>query len=900
MARNIDDMVSDLLEDARKLNIKDADRESEKVARIISQIMKGGMRTTQAVDNISAFTHPSNFKSRMELLISGVEREYGKANFDSEKEKVMIALLLMGLALKDSADLWLNLQNRERHGNAALGDGDISESVEKLLGLVDRLETRDKRIAQSVINSEKERLEMIMTPKSGKKGISLLSDRAMKADTSSIRNWINYWSSFGKGSNLRKLTQTIDMEGVDYGVGVLYARYLWGANVVMMNPSLAILAIQDDIELNRKVDYMVFGKGDKLSVSELVREGTSVAGLKAREALRAVWLLTGKGRISFQVQPSTYVTNDDLLKDVKALMMSFDEEALGYDEGLFLDEVMSPEEIGERKGRTHVFFKVDGSRVATYGDIEKLTLSQLGEGTFSLVNGDTGGLIEAMLSGWEEEGTGRKVAANCNITVNGFVADVLPGALCQLRGHAKARRKGIPISHSIITRMGGRVEGLGIRWLVIKSIADRFRMKSEEEKKKGNLRKAAEFASKADEVDSKMGKEFNHASNGELDKPEIRKLAKEAGFLLAEEESRGKGAPAEIIEAYERNRGNIFPTDEAIRIVAEVITKRSHQVLKALKNCEKIKSQGVEEWETLLLQASMRPPYKGRYPHVVEIVAPEWTVAQGHFPNAAKDVEEFEGFVADPKAIDRPADPVLLSQLENSPVGDRWKGAYEVNEIQVKIMKTLGIYNPEWGSNGMEIEDFSKDPFPQHTLFNRVFPEGKIPKTKEENEAVDGGFIGDFNALGKDLASRNEREMDRKKELRAFAEAALKSGIFDGKPGGSVSEDTMSELDKAVSAVASGDAFYKFDLGTLTVVDGRAYIAASGYERAIDPETFIADKFSPVEQVIEISFADVCCGGVDLNFDEEAVVEAAGREVRVRVGKLDPENAAALAENARS
>ena len=119
------------------------------------------------------------------------------------------------------------------------------------------------------------------------------------------------------------------------------------------------------------------------------------------------------------------------------------------------------------------------------------------------------------------------------------------------------------------------MEGLGIRWLVIKSLADRFRKKAKEEREKGNLKKAEEFDSKADEIDSKIGGEFNHANNGELDKPEIRKLAKEAGFLLAEHVIRDKDTPREMIETYERNRGDIFPMDDAIRIVAEAIQSSS-------------------------------------------------------------------------------------------------------------------------------------------------------------------------------------------------------------------------------------------------------------------------------------------------------------------------------------
>jgi len=832
-----------------------------KVGLIVEQIKRGGVGTFQAVDNLSAFTHPSNFSERMASLRSAIRAEYEGAASRADRRRILEFLLFAGLALKDSEDLALNLQNASRHGADALSDDAMEREAEATLDLLDELEAGDPTLGESILASEKERLEMIMAPRQGK-GVSLLSAKAMDADTRSLRAWIEYWAAFGKGCNLRKLSRTIGMEGVDYGVGVFYARCLWGANLVMMNPSLAIFALEDDIQLNRSIDHMVFEFGDVASPEEFVRRGTAIAGLKARIALRAVWLLAGKGRISFQVQPSTYVTNEDLLEDVRSLMNRFDAEALAYDEELLLDEVMAPEEIEARKGRTHVFFKVDGSRPATYGKVQALTLAQLDGGAADLAEGDSEGLIEAMLSGWEERTTGRGVAANCNITVNGFVSDVLPGALCQFRGHAKARGKGIPISHSIITRMGGRVEGLGIRWFAMQAVVNGLREQGQ--------------GDRADEVAAKIGGEFDHAKNGALDLPEFRALAREAGFVLAEEVRP---------EEYAKHRGELFPTDDAIRITAEAITKRSHQILEALKGCVAMKKAGAEPWETLLLQASMRGPYKGRYPHVVEIVAPEDTVAQGHFPNAAKDVEEFEGFEADPTAIDRPVDPVLADQLACSVVGEEWAKAYEVSPAQAELLRTLGIYDPTWGDRGMAFEEFVTRPFPQQTLFGKVFPLDRIPRTKEENEAVEKGFVGDFNALGRTLLERNEREAYKRAQLAILADA-----VMDASTTGGTFERIGEGVAPALGTLDGPESgTYTFAFDTLVEANGEIHLLATNAQREIDPETFQATAFSPVEEIVTFYDPDAAPGGRQmLRAEERALLSTPkDRRIAVQIARLD-------------
>ena len=841
-----------------------------KVSVIVEQIKRGGAGTFLAVDNLSAFTHPSNFAARMASLRPAIRAAYEETANRTGRRRILEFLLFAGLALKDSADLALNLQNESRHGADALRDEAVAQEVGLMIDLLDALEAGDPALGKAILTSEKERLEMIMAPRQGK-GVSLLSAKAMGADTGSLRAWIEYWAAFGKACNLRKLSRTIGMEGVDYGVGVFYARCLWGANLVMMNPSLAIFALEDDIQLNRAIDHMVFEFGDAALPEEFVRRGTAIAGLKARIALRAVWLLEGKGRISFQVQPSTYVTNENLLEDVRPLMNRFDAEALAYDEELFLDEVMGPEEIAARKGRTHVFFKVDGSRPATYGKVQELAQAQLDGGKLDLAEGDSEGLIEAMLSGWEDPATGRKIAANCNITVNGFVSDVLPGALCQFRGHAKAREKGIPLSHSIITRMGGRVEGLGIRWFAIQAVVKGLR----EQGKDGQ----------ADEVAAKIGGEFDHAKNGTLDLPELRALAREAGLVLAEEV-----AP----EEYAKHRGNLFPTDDAIRITAEAITKRSHYILEALKGCAAMKDAGAEPWETLLLQASMRGPYKGRYPHVVEIVAPSDTVAQGHFPNAAKDVEEFEGFEADPTAIDRPVDPVLADQLDCSVVGEEWAGAYEVSPAQAELLSKLGIYDPAWGDRGIEFETFVTRPFPQQTLFGKVFPMDRIPRTKAENEAVEKGFVGDFNALGRTMLERNDREAYKRTQLGILADA-----VMDASTAGGTFERIGDAAASALGTVTGPEAGrYTFAFDTLVEANGEIHLLAASTQREIDPDTFQATAFSPVDEIVTFYDPDATPAGRQMLRAEERTLLSTpkGRRIAVQVTRLDPASAQTLLE----
>lgn len=678
-------------------------------ARIILNQLKSGNLTSraQAFDNLTCFTHPSNLQERIKSLCKLITEEFEKSSTE-EKKRLVKFLTWLTIALDGSCELRLNLQDRKRHGSNALTDTELEPIVQDLLTLLEEFESKDKELVINVLRSEKSRLTNIMSTK----GTSLFAVKAQSADTTSSRNWISYWSEFSKSSHLRKFREEVDgLIGVDYGLGVFESRIFWGANLVMMNPTLARLALAEDDELQAMKVKLAERYADRYPKERLVREATKVAGLKARLALRAVFLLTGKGKISFQVNPRTYNQPHKLEEDIRSLYQEFNQEALEYDSGLFLDEVLTLEEIKQRKGQTHVFFKVDGSSKNVYGEIEEVMLKQVKEGKIDLTQDDTGGVMERVMSD----------GMNCNVTVAGFVTDGLWAFFSQIRGHSKARKKAHPrqtISHSIITKMGGRVEA-SLRWIALQKLATAL-------KEKNNP--AVDTVLKAD-----------HTKNGTLEDPSLRKLAKEAGFVLPEEITRAD---------YEKHERKLFPQDTAICTIAEAISKRSHRIIGDLKKHRILREQGVEEWETGDLQASMRPPYAGRFAHVEELTG---MYAQGHFPDIALAIEQWKDFDPDPGNINKPVDQEKIAQLYSSIIGEEFAKAYQVSDELKEILTFFGVYKEEYGNKGIKIDELYLHPFSQQTLFGEVLD--KIPQTDEEKDQIKKGFVGDFNLLYDELVA---------------------------------------------------------------------------------------------------------------------------------------------------
>ncbi|MFH0807646.1 MAG: hypothetical protein V2A57_04450 [Elusimicrobiota bacterium] len=674
-----------------------------KVEKIIKQAKGDLMSQAQAFDNITCFTNPKNFSANIKELQDGFSKTINNCSTE-EKEKIFNLLIWVTIALNGSCELKLNLQNVKRHKKNIVSDKTLKKEVKNLASLLEKFESENKEIMSGLLNKEKTRLSKIMTTA----GKGLMAEKSKEIGTDSVKSWITFWADFGKKSNLRKIKEKTDsIIGVDYGLGIMEARVLWGANLVMMNPTLARLALAEDDELQAMKRKFALANKGKLSREELVRGATKIAGYKARLSERAVFLLTEKGKISFQVNPRTYNQPEKLKSDILTLHKEFNQECMNYDSGLFLEETMTPDEIKARKGQSHVFYKVDGSSKGVYGDIDKLLVEQVKKGNFNLAEGDSGSAMEQVIA----EG------ANCNVTVAGFVTDGLWSFFCQTRGHAKARKKHFLITHSIITKMGGRVEA-ALRWYAIQKLVNAF-------KKQNNQLKADE----AGMIDNKK--------NGTLDAPEVRLLAKEAGFILPEEIK-----PSE----YYKYQGKLFPQDLAICTIAEAISKRSHKIMTGLKKSPVLKKQGLEAWETGDLQASMRPPYGERFPHVEQLLG---MFSQGHFPDCALQIENWKTFKANQKNIEKPVSKNMIAQLYSSVIAQEFAQSYEVDEALKEVLSYFKLYKKEYGTKGITTDQLASHAFAQQTLFAKVVD--KFPTTEQEKDAVRTGFIGDFNLLGEEL-----------------------------------------------------------------------------------------------------------------------------------------------------
>jgi predicted transcriptional regulator len=655
----------------------------------------------KAFDNIMCFTPPELIEKRVLELLKEIEPV-----FDGAKAKISVVRFLMwlGVALDGSCELRWNLKDEKRYPKRTVSDSTLLVLTSAVISLLKILEVKHKALINETLKKENDRMAKIMSSR----GKSLFADKAKSVPVDSSEGWIKYWSDFSRNSNMRKFRDAVKgLIGVDYGLGAFEARILWGADLVMMNPTLARLALAEDEELSCMAKDFASCNKDKLCREDIVRNATKIAGLKARYSLRAVFLLTGRGKVSFQVNPRTYNRPDKLENDLRTLFAEFNKEAVEYDADLFLEDVLLDDEIKERKSRTHVFFKVDGSNKDVYGNIEKVMLDQVKSGKFELASGDTG-VMEKVI----EDGI------NTNVTVAGFLTDGLYSFFCQIRGHAKARKKGIPISHSIITKMGGRVEA-AIRWIAVQKLLIKV---------KGN-------GGKEEEV-----KKIDHTKNGTLDDAGTRKTAKEAGFVLAEEI---------MPKDYAKHKGNIFPSEAALCSIAEAVSKRSHEIMEALKKHPVLKAQKVEDWETGDLQASMRPAYAGRFPHVEDLAG---MYSQGHFPDIILSIENWSNFTPHENNITKPVDPMIISQLYNSIIGDDFARVYETDDTLKEVLKHLRIYKEEYGTKGIKISELSEHPFSKQTLFNKVIE--VIPETEEDKDAVKTGFIGDFNLLYEELVKQ--------------------------------------------------------------------------------------------------------------------------------------------------
>ena len=698
----------------------------------IVQQAKGAETIDVAAYNTVLFTHPSKFIERKDALRISLASAFSMG--DSKTRYNLMAYLLETIDLENSFATTYTLQNTDRFRDYTLSDEELRREIDADIELLESWGRREFDLMRHLLGSQQKRLMRIQLPNAdAAQGVGLLAIRAAAAPTDSFRGWLDHWKKLWQESNLRQLkNRTKAILGNDYGIGTEMLIKL-GCDLVMMNPTLAIRALQEDLGLNAMIDELVQQHPDWTG-DQLAQEATAIAGLRARKTLRAIFLLTGgkRGRVSFQVNPRNYDDQDAMEGQLIELYERFCEEADEYDSEFFAEDVLTEADLRGVRGRSHTFFKIDSSSSLVYGRLEDEMLEQVEAGAgepIILATIETGGVIDHV--------------TQRGLDTNGTIAYVTSQEIAlyfaQIIGHAKVRDKGGRVLASIITNMAGRLDQ-GLRGVALQMVIERL------EQQDPNDPRIAEF--RLLKKNSKLPC---------LDNPELRAAAEEVGLTL--------------------------PSDKAIRRAGVAVIKRSHEIIKAI--AAYFQYQGVEEDETGLLLAAVRPPDEDGLYHGTMTAG---MYSQGYFPDAQQNFENQEGLEVNPHAIDEPLDPLMIRELYESCIGEEWAKSYELNEAQARILEGLGIYQDSWGRRGYRIFEFPEIPGAQETLFGTVVEQ--YPQGDAEKDAVADGFIGDYNKLVKDLVRRQQ-------EVQQASPAGSVESVIAGLTG-SPREDVKSAVFVAI------------------------------------------------------------------------------------------------------
>ena len=687
---------------SRGMNIQD------RIGVLLTQARSGRYLGEIAAQNVTLLTSPGEIYAVMFGLNRRAVEEIGGLSFEQQKSQLYSSsymMYLFGSPLIRSYSL----------GNY-YGADSAKNILDDSLGMLGQMEASSPEAAKDVITSWQNRLlhTQLQNPKEAlgpnNRGIGLLAEWASAAPTSSLTDWTSYWVDKVAASKMMRIKMaTGEIMGNDYGPGTSMLIAL-GVDLVMMNPTLAIRALSENVDLQALRDQFI-KENPGLDKWSLLAGATAVAGIEARVALRAINLLTKghRGRVSFQVNAGNFDENM-VIADILGLGNAFDAEAAKIDSCL-LQDVIPKTSIG---ARSHTFFKGNGALASTYGNIEGEMLGQLqASGNVDLATLNPGGVMGAVLP------EGRDI----NVTVAGSISDGLASFFSQVAGHRKAAVAGLAVHASIITKMAGRIEA-ELRWAAMQKIMAALKEIPGEE--------AAQLLKQLSQL-----KDGDMAKNGLLNDKDIIRAAELAGLKL--------------------------PSDEALQRVGPAICQRSHEMLTALK--ERFADQGVKPWETDDLLAATRKPYNGVFAHL------EYTMgmgARGWFPELQHCIEsipddKFDAFMAeieglwaeDSKGMLRPVEQDLVAEVAASCIGNEFREVYEPNENQARILQGLGVYKPEWGNSGLKLEDLIKHPFAAHTLLGGYAV--PMPTTPEEVAAVSAGFIADCNNLAKELVEISER-----------------------------------------------------------------------------------------------------------------------------------------------
>jgi len=625
--------------------------------------------------------HPEMRGKLVSVLSSTIRRlnlEFIKAKLlpeDSDEEKrrkvvtrqrcyevlIELALNLVGMEAK-----WVGFSEEE-----------VSESFDNIISTlsdwesIERSELGSAPVANAVVEKILNEMKLV------RKGDSMLAEMAKEIENELNKDdVVKSFVLAAKKQIQENIYYKMVLRGMckfgnDYALGLRWLRHL-GYVQVSTNPVLAAIAYDDNPRLweNFKEvakEHPEWLKDPEAYADEIAMEATRVGLMENFYVFRPPFILMkyADGMISYQLNPLKAGDAKASVEDAIKFYSRLEEDLKVYDAYLLWGY---PE--AEERGRPNIVFKVAGAYPAAIEIAERL--NSMGMGT--------------------------------NITVVYTVSQEVILGMAEMRGMAKALKKGIPITRVYITNMGGRledhlreVEAESLLKEALKNVSDKEEFLRELAKGLGALESFEKLGNAS--IDDKVSFLCSKRVLGrKLTHPAFIEALSKAGFL---------GGDKEAIEK------ELVKRDEIIGYSGIFVTQRVYKIFFSPENRPKWleylqKEYGLtrEQAEDILGKIDVLPASK-RKPIDTLFTLASNNMTHTEFPNHQLNIlktslEKGFNLIDYAESVMLEYDSELLEELMKRP---DFVKAYEVPPDLAEKLKEIGIKG-EFGTNGLKVEEW--------------------------------------------------------------------------------------------------------------------------------------------------------------------------------------------------
>lgn len=276
----------------------------------------------KAVDALVFFTSPQALREKWSRVGRQID-ELFPACASEQRGYCLQFLANLALALSFFMPRW-NLQDRGRHGDAALGESSIGEVAAEAVSQLTRLSGEASDATQDLIRrwQHTHRVRLVsegVEPDEASQLATAMVGQSPRDYLQNLRREVDS-SNLYRIALMRSSAETVTELGNDYAASLPYAMHL-GTSFVTSNPPLVDLAWVGDPDFwNPVVDRIIAANGDA-DDDMLARHVTLEVVWANMRLLRPIFLLTGGGMgyVSLQVNPKKHYDADSMISDLLSI-----------------------------------------------------------------------------------------------------------------------------------------------------------------------------------------------------------------------------------------------------------------------------------------------------------------------------------------------------------------------------------------------------------------------------------------------------------------------------------------------------------------------------------------------------------------------------------------------------